>query len=227
MKRRLFAVLFVLFAVILLTGCGKKEEEPSAVGSWEINKAVSGMLLRDEAELINKATAEYDDYALEAIGYLGSQVVNGTNYMYLCKATKEGNVSFKVVTVYEDLEGNASVKNVKDFNIEDYVNKDIDNANGDAVGGWTVSSECGESTLSDSQKTVFDKATEKLVGVSYKPVAVLADQIVAGKNYAVLAVGATVTENPVYNIYVLTIYNDVANNAEVTTIAKLNLADFN
>ncbi len=230
MKKRLFAVLFVLFAVVLLTGCGKKEEEPekkAVVGGWELNTAVTNTLMRDEGEVFKKAVANYTDYTLEAIGYLGSQVVAGTNHMYLCKATKDNETTFKVVVVYEDLEGKAEVKTVKDFNIENYANKDIDKANDEAAGGWAASSECGENKLTEEERDMFSRATEKLLGIDYKPVEVLATQLVSGKNYAVLAVGATVTENPIYNIYVVTIYKNISGESEVISVAKLNLADFN
>ena len=61
--------------------------------------------------------AQYDAKAL-----LGTQVVSGTNYMLLCKittVTAEPVSHYSIVTVYEDLEGNASISETHDFSAED------------------------------------------------------------------------------------------------------------
>ena len=52
----------------------------------------------------------------------GTQVVSGTNYMLLCKittVTAEPVSHYSIVTVYEDLEGNASISETHDFSAED------------------------------------------------------------------------------------------------------------
>ena len=74
---------------------------------------------------------------------------------------------------------------------------------------------------------MFNSATEELLGVNYKPLVVLATQVVSGKNYAVLSVAETVIENPVYSISVVTIYKDLDGNSKVLTVANVNLADYN
>ena len=232
MKKKLFAALFVLLAVVLLTGCGKKEEEQKpeepVVGGWELNKEVKATtLMMEEDDVFKKATANYTDYTLEPIGYLGSQVVAGTNHMFLCKATKDGEVTFKVIVVYEDLSGKAEIKEVRDFKVEDFAGTDMGGNNEEVTGGWAASSQCGESSLTEEEREMFKSATEKLLGVDYKPVAVLATQLVSGKNYAILSVGATVTENPVFNIYVVTVYKDLSGNSEVKSVAELDLSYFN
>ena len=231
MKKKLFTVLFVLLAAVLLTSCEKKEEEikkdEPVVGGWQLNTEVKGTLMRDEEDVFKKATANYTEYTLEPVGYLGSQVVAGTNHMYLCKATKDGETSFKVVVVYEDLSGKTEIKEVRDFKIENFANIDLGSNDEDITGGWTASSECGENTLTEEEREMFNSATQKLSGVDYKPVAVLATQVVSGKNYAILSVGATVTENPIFNIYVVTIYKDLSGNSEVKSVAELDLSYFN
>lgn len=61
--------------------------------------------------------AQHDAKAL-----LGTQVVSGTNYMLLCKittVTAEPVSHYSIVTVYEDLEGNASISETHDFSAED------------------------------------------------------------------------------------------------------------
>ena len=233
MKKKLLMVFLLLGSLVLVTSCGKKaeepkkEDEPVKVGGWELNTSITNTIMRDEDEIFKKAVANYTDMELEAIGYLGSQVVAGTNHMYLCKATKDGETTFKVAIIYADLKGNNEVIKVSDFKIENYANKEIEANNEEMTGGWTASSDCGENALTEEERDIFSKATENLTGVSYKPVATLATQLVSGKNYAVLAVGATTTETPVYNIYILTIYKDLSNESKVTSIAVLDLSNFN
>ncbi len=232
MKSKLFKVLFVISIVALVSGCGKKDatkekdKKESISGGWELNTSISNKINMEEEEIFKKATSNYKEMKLEAICYLGSQVVAGTNHMYLCKATNGNDITFKIVVVYEDLNGKVEITKNRDFKIEEYVNVNINDNNEEVTGGWTASSECGENALSEDEREIFKKATEELTGVSYKPVAVLAKQLVSGNNYAVLAVGATVTENPVYNIYILTIYEDLSGNSDVSSIAKLDLSVF-
>lgn len=90
-------------------------------------------------------------------------------------------------------------------------------------GGWeTVSQEEGK--LPDEAKAAFDKATEKLVGASYKPLALLATQLVAGTNYCILCEISPVVLNPVPHFALVYVYADLEGNATITNIADLDLA---
>lgn len=67
-----------------------------------------------------------DDFVLLPQAYLGSQVVAGTNYRFLCVAKDVDyetnyNASIKLATVYEDLKGNCSFIYFSDINASDYV----------------------------------------------------------------------------------------------------------
>ena len=231
MKKKVLSLLFVVSIVLLLTACGNEpKESDNKVGGWELNTSVSNKIPTDKEKIFSKAIEKYTGMELEPIAYLGSQVVSGTNYMYLCKATtttSKPETSFKVVVVYENLDKEVELKEVEDFDIEDYVNKDIDIANEELTGGWIATSEAGDNSLNTDEDTMFDKATQDLVGVDYKPVAVLATQVVSGTNYAILSLGETVTEEPVNTISIITIYKDLDNNVKVLSVANIDLADFN
>lgn len=231
MKKKVLSLLFVVSIVLLLTACGNEpKESDNKVGGWELNTSVSNKIPTDKEKIFSKAIEKYTGMELEPIAYLGSQVVSGTNYMYLCKATtttSKPETSFKVVVVYENLDKEVELKEVEDFDIEDYVNKDIDIANEELTGGWIATSEAGDNSLNTDEDTMFDKATQDLVGVDYKPVAVLATQVVSGTNYAILSTGKTVTKDPVNNISIITIYKDLDDNVKVLSVANIDLADFN
>ena len=63
-------------------------------------------------------------------------------------------------------------------------------------GGWTVS-KARYSFLTSGQKKIFNKAVKGLTGVTYKPVALIAKQVVEGTNYVFLCQGTTATKKPV------------------------------
>lgn len=83
------------------------------------------------------------------------------------------------------------------------------------VGGWT---EAQDSTITPELQTIFDKAFEGMVGASYKPIKLLATQVVSGTNYKFLAEQTTVTANPETKKVVVEIYEDAQGNVSVTEI---------
>lgn len=226
MKKRLFIVLVLLAMVLFVSGCGKETSEKEGtkdMGGWSLRTNIKNTIPAEADGVFKKAYDKYTDMKLEPIAYLGSQIVAGTNYMYLCTSDDD----FKVVIVYNDLKDNAEITSVKDFDIRKYVNEEIDIKDDELSGGWKASSEVGESTLTSEERAIFDESTKELLGVNYKPVAVLATQLVSGTNYAVLSVAETVTENPTYSVCLLTIYKDLEGKTKVTSVADIDLAEFN
>lgn len=92
------------------------------------------------------------------------------------------------------------------------------------VGGWTVNDQIVTKLLPDDSEAIFQKAMEGYVGVGYEPAALLATQVVAGTNYLYLCKGTTVTAQPVTSWYLVTVYNDLEGNAQITQAQELDLA---
>ena len=90
-------------------------------------------------------------------------------------------------------------------------------------GGWSVS-KVSYSFLSKSQKTIFNKATKKLTGVSYQPVALLAKQTVAGTNYVFLCQGKTATAKPTKVWYILTASKSLKNKISLRSVKKIKIS---
>jgi len=104
--KRIIALLLAVLMVLTLCACAKKEK--SAAGGWTEKSETN---LSDEQKAVfEKAVAgtEYEGYELVAL--VSTQVVAGTNYKFKCKDA-DGNE--KIVLVYEDLDGNASVTSVE------------------------------------------------------------------------------------------------------------------
>ena len=224
-------IMFSLVVCLCLVGCGKKSSPSNElVGGWSSNTDIKAVNIPEDAsKAFTSATAEYTGMTFEPIALLGTQVVSGTNYMFLCKGTTvtaNPTTSLKIVVVYNDLDNKSSVTAVKDFDYTKYVSKDIPTNTEQLSGGWTVNKDINGTTLSGDVKDAFDKATS-IVGAEYTPIAYLGDQVVSGTNYAVLSLAKTATAESIYSINVLTIYKDLNGDVKLSSVAYVDLADFN
>ena len=111
--KKSMALLLALLLVISLAACGNKTEGAQAVGGWT---------LTEDAGITETAQGAFDK-ALEGlvgvnytpVALLGTQLVSGTNYCFLCEATvvyPDAQPYYAVVTVYQDLEGKAEIRNI-------------------------------------------------------------------------------------------------------------------
>lgn len=80
-------------------------------------------------------------------------------------------------------------------------------------GGWENSTNY---KLDDEAKAAFEKATKGLLGVDYEAIALLGKQVVAGTNYSILVRETVVVPDAEPTISVITIYEDLEGNAEIT-----------
>ena len=78
----------------------------------------------DELKVIfDKGTSALTGSSLVPVAYLGSQVVAGTNYAFLCRVvtaypgTVDTAPSYAIAYFYQDLQGNVSILNIADFDI--------------------------------------------------------------------------------------------------------------
>lgn len=102
-----------------------------------------------------------------------------------------------------------------------------DEVNGDDIvldGGWTKAE---SPEITEEFLKVFNKATETLTGVEYKPVAYIASQVVAGVNHLVLCRASLVVPTPddEHDYYSLVyIYEDLNGGAEVTKLIDSDIS---
>lgn len=232
MKKKILFVFLVFILLLSITGCGKKdnkekniEEKEPISGGWEILKENESYLPIEVANLFYKATINEDSPVLPIV-LLGKQVVAGTNYMFLVQ--KDGE--YFVYVIYEDLENNTSISSRKKFDLTKYTNENIEIEAKVLSGGWIVEipeEDKQSMKLDENTQKVFDKATEKLTGMSYYPLSVLGKQIVAGTNYAVIAYGTPSTKDPVNGVYILTLYKDLTGNCEMISSSSIDLSEYN
>lgn len=253
MKKLLGIIAVLAGAMLVITACGgSKTPEPaptptpeqesrgsgslpappaSLPGGWQLQEAPSADPLPAEVrETFTKAMEGYVGMDFEPVAYLGSQVVAGTNYQILCLGTTVTAVpvtAYKVVTIYKDLEGNATVSNVADFDIGAVEEmKDAQAQTEQLAGGWTAPEVHEEAVLPEDAKEAFEKATSSLKGATYIPETLLGTKVIAGAEYAFLCHTEGVNGEPVHHAVIFVAAN-ADGSYEVLNITPINPADYN
>ena len=184
----------------------EEEQNMMKVGGWKVVAGDTSLDKNADAKsAFEKATAELVGANYESVALLGTQIVAGTNYCILCRLTAvvpDAEPSFSLVYIYEDLEGNAEITDVKEL-----IGEQTD-------GGFRANA--GEVTLEKNEKakSIYDSAMAELVGVDYEPIAYLGSQVVAGTNHLYLCRSTVVVPDAEPTLVLLTIYEDLDGNTE-------------
>lgn len=123
--KKILVVLLAIFMVTSLVACSDKNNEEETKPEEEVEEVIEDdgeivggytesedKAITDELkEIFDKAMEGYVGNNFEPIELIGTQVVAGINYKFLCKASDE---SQKIVTIYKDLEGNCEITDVED-----------------------------------------------------------------------------------------------------------------
>ncbi len=210
---------------------GESGNTEAMSGGWELFANESNVLPDDVQAAFDKAKETFTGSELKPVAFLASQVVAGTNYMILCQATtttETPSTSYQMVVVYAELERTAEITQIKDFDLLAYTQGEGSEINTEKVaGGWEVAEDKGSVVIPQEAKDAFDKATEKLDGNELEAMALLGTQVVAGTNYAFLCFSTLQTEETIKGIQVVTVYEDLKGNAEVSNICAVDPADYN
>lgn len=183
-------------------------------------------------EVFEKAFAEWTGVGFNPFALLGTQVVAGTNYAFLCLATPvvaDPNPYWAIVYINEDLEGNANILNIVSLvpSLEgNEVAADIPEAG--IVGGWTMPED--KSVKDNDNESFFDDTMDAagLLGVKYEGEWLLGTQVVSGTNYAFLATATPITDNPDEQGQwkIVYIWQKADGTTEVTDIHDLVLGEY-
>lgn len=152
------------------------------VGGWAINQGdVSPKKNKAAMKAFKAATKDLVGYDYKVISVLGSQVVAGMNYSYLCQGkvvSPEAHTEYLIVNVYEDLQGNAEITGTGQL---------IAGASDRLPGGWFYNEGKSDLKKNPEVKAAFAKSVEGFTGFTIEPIAFVGSQVVAGTNYAVVA----------------------------------------
>ncbi len=110
-------MIAMILAAMLLIGVAAAVAEPM-LGGWTV--AESAEITEEQKAIFDKAMEKLVGVGYEPVAYLASQVVAGTNHCFLCKATviyPNAVPEYKLVYIYQDLQGNAEILNIADLDI--------------------------------------------------------------------------------------------------------------
>ena len=248
-------VAALLLSMLGFSACGSKaqEGEPNPADASDagdaVENTVDGMLDggwaaadNTAAELPEEVQMAFDK-ALETltgsynevipIAYIGKQIVSGTNYAVMCRVTyadEKAPAGLVVIAVYEDLDGNAQLLSSEEFSIADFnTGGEVPDENTEAehvTGGWQIPEEITAAEIPEEARSAFYKAMEGFTGNDLTPMVLLGTQVVAGTNYACLCRSKTVTADPAESIQLVTVYEDLEENAEITAIHNVDVTQY-
>ena len=126
MRKLITTIMAVVMILALGSACvlaEQNESEDETVGTgmlagWKVSEDSS--ITSEIEQLLWTALDSYQTgtitVAYTPVAYLGSQLVAGTNHAVLCRASEiNKGSSWVIIYLYEDLQGEATVLNVADF----------------------------------------------------------------------------------------------------------------
>lgn len=215
--------------VSTVSGLDSSEALPVAGGFVVYDKVEGTSIGEDEKAVLEEADgrfgADYKNGRMEAVAFLASQVVSGTNYLFLVHyeiVTPTPTSGWLLEKVYQDLEGHARLVSAQEIDVT-AVKATDDLPDPNLVGGWVYADATGGDLLPKEVGAAFHAATEEYTGVDLYPLAILASQVVAGTNYRILCLGSTVTQNPISALYVADLYVDLEGKGSLTEVKVVDV----
>lgn len=188
----------------------KQDVKDNSLCGWEVNNGKLSLEENAEAKAaFEKATEGLTGYEYEPIALLGTQIVSGRNYSILARGkavVPDAEPSYEIITIYEDLEGNAKIPGEKVL---------VGGEGEKAVGAFTANDGEYDFSKNAEVKAIFDKAFDGFVGASYEAVAYLGSQVVAGTNYLALFRETPTVPDAEPSFVLVTVYEDLKGNTKV------------
>ena len=233
-------IVIVLLAALLVLGtvacqAQKQAEEPAAepaeepapvetgamAGGW--TPAADYEVTEERKAVFDKGVAALLGVDYEPLAYLGSQMVAGTNHVFLVKGTAvvpTRPVSYALVYLYEDLQGNVKLMNIADLGIVPNEDGTVTPPEEGPMGAWYYAD---DPTVTDEMLTRLDQALEGMVGASYAPVANLGEQVVAGLNRCLLCQVTPVVPDAQPHYALVYVYEKLDGGAELLQVIDLDV----
>lgn len=227
MKKLTIAVFAVLAATLAFgtTGCIPRERpgqetepgaaaepeptgSPVAVGDWTLNS--TPIVTANAARLLENGLQGYTGATFDAVAYVATQAVEGTNHLLVCRRTKVASdtaETWVLVTLYQDPQNEVTITCVQDFGVPTHLDG--------MAGSWQLAK---SPKIDDGLAATFGKALEGWTGAAIEPVALLSTQVVSGTNYLVFAKVTPVVRDTQPFWGLATFYVDLQGGASVKTL---------
>lgn len=235
MKKLISLILALMMAILAIPALAEDAQDPDIdpdflVGAWE-SWAGDPLDIPDDAKYIfDCATDELigGTYNYEAIAILGTQVVAGTNYCFLCRkiSYETGEtMGYTLVYVFYSLNDDVELLHEQDIvfapDAASPEAAETTDANGEILPGAWANWTNDPLDIPNDVKAAFDKALESLVGCTYEPIAILCSQVVAGTNYCLLCKTTVVTPDAPVSYTLVYIYEALDGTAEILRIQDI------
>ncbi|MBR6271766.1 MAG: hypothetical protein IKR26_06400 [Lachnospiraceae bacterium] len=194
-------------------------------GGWALNTELAPQINEEESEIFRKAIEAGGEKAIyEPLCVLGSQVVAGMNYAFLCLKNDAGAVDpdpvLLIMVVYADLQGDAQLLGCKE--IDPGFIKTVEHKESAELmtGGWqtndVLSAMVAPQEADDAFKAAFIDGHEDAT-----PIYCISYQVVAGMNYSYL----TLTRDASGNAYLTNtlIYRDLEGGSDLISNEEFDL----
>ena len=220
-KKALALALCIALSIVYF-GMISASAEPIS-GGWEFCDISAVNVSADEKAVFDKAIEGLAGVTYEIKDVIATQMVAGTNYAFLCKAAPvipDPEPYWCIVNVYADLDGNAKLNSAASIDPANV--STMENISEPMMGAWS-------SAAKETGAPVPEKVKEALgnnTGVELSPIAVIGTQVVAGKNYRILAYGTLVTAEPRTDLYVVDVYEDLEGNASISSVNAFDLLSY-
>ena len=224
----LLAGLLMLTAVACKKEAEKPVEEPveaaqaeTMTGGW--TPAADYTVTEARKAIFDKGMAALLGVDYAPLAYLGSQVVAGTNHVFLVKGTvvvPARPVSYALAYLYEDLQGNVKLLNIADLPIVPQADGTLALPEEGLMGGWAY---VEDPAFTDEEEAKLEAALQNQVGASYAIVACVAEQVVAGLNRCLLVQVTPVVPNARPHYALAYVYTDLQGNSSLTQVIDLDI----
>ncbi len=196
-------------------------DEPIAAvaGGWQVSYEPE--MTEALSVVFSKALEELVGVDYEPIACLGTQVVAGTNYCFLAKATvvyPGALPKLVLVYVYEDFSGNATLMNIADMPVipNEYGTAEPIPEEETLEGGWAYAE---SPEITDEIRDAFGKALNSYGYLAvYEPVANLGTQVVAGLNRCLLVRFTERIPEALPQYKLMYVYEALDGTAEITDV---------
>ena len=188
-------------------------------GGWEVNTGSTSISKNAAAKAaFKKATAELLGVSYQPIAVLGTQVVAGTKYAILCKATPvipDAVPDITIMYIYENVDGTVDIDGFQTI------------ISGGDKGGFKANT--GKFTIKNKKNkavySAYKKAMKELVGVDYKPVLYLGKQTKSGSSYMILCRSQAVYPNAPYEWSLVTVSKSAKGKVKLGDVQTLELGN--
>ena len=242
--KKMLIVLLAALLVLAAVAC-KANEAPKAAAQEEAAKEemketvenetakeplAGGWTPAEDFSVTDERKAIFDKGMAALLGvdyvplaYLGSQVVAGTNHVFLVKGTMvvpTQPVSYALAYLYEDLQGNVKLMNVADLPIVPQADGAVTIPETGLMGGWSY---VEDPAFTDEDEAKLEAALQNQVGASYVVVAYVGEQVVAGLNRCLLVQVTPVVPNARPHYALAYVYTDLQSNSSLTQVIDLDV----